>query len=148
LNRADRPSPLTGAYFWVPHPPSARIAWNLVTSHDLGVWDGISHREFWPHVLELLAAAWGKDAKVLKRRLRDHYTGFPRGRITRPKMGFLIVHGKDAPVSDWLGRILSRFRLSGFKVTPIFDEHERMLGDDLRAVQDALDVSLGLVKTV
>jgi hypothetical protein len=143
-----RPGPLTGAYYWVPSPATEGLGWELITCHHLRVWDGVSHREAWPYVLEPLAAAWGKDSKVLKRRLRDHYTGVPRGRVTHPRRGFLIVHGNDSPVPDWLDRIRSSFQLADVKPTPLFDEHERMLGEDLRAVQDALGVSLGLVKMV
>ena len=44
---------LTGAYFWVPRPQRGGVAWDLVTCHDLGVWDGVSHREFWPYVVAL-----------------------------------------------------------------------------------------------
>jgi len=74
-----RGNPRTGAYYWVPRPVPEGLTWNLVTCHDLNVWDGVSHGEFWPFVLEHLAAAWGKDAKLLKRLLRDHHTGLPRG---------------------------------------------------------------------
>lgn len=130
--------PLTGAYYWVPRPQPHGHAWDLVSCHDLGVWDGIPHREFWPHVLEHLAAAWGKDAVELKGRLRGHHTGLPRGRVVRPKSGYVVIHGDDAPMHDWLERVKSRFRLSGVEVTPEFTEHEMMLGEDQRELQDAL----------
>lgn len=136
--------PLTGAYYWFPRPHPEGPSWELLTCHDLGAWDGISHREFWPLVVEHLAAAWGKDAGPLKRRLLDRYTGLPRGRITHPKTGYLIIHGDDAPVADWRPRIKDRFRLRGVKVRPLFDEHERMLAGDPEAVEAALGLRLGL----
>jgi len=138
---------LTGAYYWLPNPRPNGIPWDLVTCHDLGVWDGVSHRQFWPTVLDFLATLWGKDPKVLKSRLRDHHTGLPRGRITHPQSGYLIIHGDDAPVPDWLKQIKERFRLSGASVSPEFTEHERMLGDDPRAVQAALGTLLNLKTT-
>lgn len=100
-------------------------------------------------MLEHLAAAWGKDAKSLKRRLRDHHTGLPRGRVVRPKSGHVVIHGDDAPaeVANWLNVVKARFRLTGFKVTPEFTEHEKMLGDDPMAVQTALGISLDLRTT-
>lgn len=141
--RPDRQHPLTGAYFWVPRPAPDGLAWNLTTCHDLGAWDGVSHREFWPYVLEHLAAVWDKDPVVLKHRLRDHHTGLPRGRITHTKSGYVIIHGDDAPVANWLKFVKVRFRLTQGNVTPEFTEHERMIGDDPRAVEKALGVSLG-----
>jgi hypothetical protein len=136
--------PLTGAYYWIPVPREAGHGWDLTTCHDLGVWDGISHREFWPFVLNLISKRWGKDPESLSRRLRDHHTGLPRGRIVHPKTGFILIHGDDAPLANWLELVKARFRLSGVKVTLEFTEHEKMLGDDPRAVEVALDVSLHL----
>ena len=125
------------------------MTWELVTCHDLGCWDGVSHREFWPSVLAHLAAAWGLDAGTLKHRLRDHHTGLPRGRIVRPTSGYVVIHGDDAPaaISDWLGQVKSRFQLLGVKVTPEFTEHEKMLADDPKAVQAALGRPLNLKTT-
>jgi hypothetical protein len=135
---------LTGAYYWFPRPTSAGYSWELVTCHDLDVWDAVSHREFWPAVLEHLATTWGKDPKVLYRRLFDHHTGLPRGRITHPKTGYVVIHGDDAPVGEWLQVVKVRFRLT--KVTPCYSEHERMIGGDPAAVQQALGVNLGLTR--
>lgn len=137
----DHASPLTGAYYWVPSPPSKGVAWNLKTCHDLGVSDGVSHREFWPHVLEVLADAWGKDAEPLKGCLSKHHTGLPRGRIVHRKSGCVIIHGDDAPVPDWLEMVKSRFRLTGVEAAPEFAEHETMQGDDSKRLQAALGVS-------
>jgi len=137
----DHASPLTGAYYWAPSPPSNGIVWNLKTCHDLKVLDGISHREFWPYVLEVLASTWGKDAEALKGCLSDHHTGLPRGRIVHRKSGYVIIHGDDAPVPDWLDLVKSRFRLTGVEAAPEFAEHETMQGDDPKRLQDALGVS-------
>lgn len=109
MSRSVRPSPLIGAYYWFPRPGLGGVTWELVTCHDLGVWDGVSHREFWPHVLKRLAAAWGLDFAALRRRLRDHHTGLPRGRITRPGSGYVVIHGNDAPPSGSLDLVKTRF---------------------------------------
>jgi hypothetical protein len=50
----------------------------------------------------------------------------------------LILHGKDAPVSDWLARVIRRFDLDRRSVRAVFDEHERMLPADRRLVAEAL----------
>lgn len=148
LNEPTRSGPhrdsLTGAFYWVPFPRPDGFVWELRTCHDLGAWDGVSHREWWPHVLEHLASAWGKDPVVLKRRLRDHHTGLPRGRITHPRPGYVIIHGDDAPVANWLKLVRLKFRLTQVEVNPEYTEHERMIGDDPRAVEKSLGVSLGL----
>jgi hypothetical protein len=148
MTQADIPGPLTGAYYWFPRPVPGGLAWELVTCHDLGVWDGISHRGFWPYVLEHLAAAWGKDDKVLERRLRDSHAGLPRGRVTHPKSGYAIIHGDDAPVASWLELVKARFRLTEVIATPEFTEHEGMIIDDLRALQEALGISFDGKRTV
>ncbi|WP_143206622.1 hypothetical protein [Singulisphaera sp. GP187] len=105
----------------------------------------MSHRQFWPTVLDFLATTWGNEPKVLRSRLRDHHTGLSRGRITHPKSGYLIIHGDDAPVSDWLEQVKERFRL--ISPTLCYTEHERMMGDDPQAVQLALGISLNLDTT-
>lgn len=142
-------SPLTGAYFWVPRPEQGGVAWDLVTCHDLNAWAAISHREFWPLILDVLAKNWNKDIRTLDRLLHDHHTGLPRGRVTHPKAGYVVIHGDDAPatVPDWLDLVKARFRLTGVKLTPEFTEHEKMLADDPKAVQAALGISLDLKTT-
>ena len=141
--------PLTGAYFWVPLPERGEVAWDLVTCHDLKAWSAISHREFWPLILEVLAKNWNLDLQTLDRLLHDHHTGLPRGRVTHPKSGYIVIHGDDAPavVPGWLELVKIRFRLTGVKVTPEYTEHEKMLGDDPKAVQAALGISLDLKTT-
>ena len=137
-------SKLTGAYYWCPRPSSGGFSWELVTCHDLDIWDAVSHREFWPAVLDYLAKTWGKDPNVLYRRLFDHHTGLPRGRITHPKSGYVVIHGDDAPVIDWLVQVKQKYRLT--EVTLCYTEHERMIGDDPVAVQKVLGLNLGLVE--
>jgi hypothetical protein len=136
---------LTGAYYWCPRPTSDGVTWDLVTCHDLKVWDAISHREFWPAVLEHLAKIWGKDPNLFYRQLFDHHTGLPRGRITHPKTGYVLIHGNDAPLDGWLQLVKERFRLTEF--TPLYTEHEGMLGDDPVAVEKTLGINLGLTKS-
>lgn len=136
--------PLTGAYYWVPSPAPEGVAWSLTTCHDLEIWDGISHREFWPHILEILADAWNKDAEALKRRLRDHHTGLPRGRVVHAKPDHAILHDNEAPAADWVEQVKSRFRLPEIPALVEYHALEKMSRDDFREVQKALGVSLPL----
>lgn len=142
------PLPLDGAYYWLPSPDEDRaIRWDLITCHDLGARDGVSHREFWPSVLEHLAPSWGFDPVSFRNHLADHYYALPRGRVTRPKGRHLILHGRDAPVPDWEPRIIDRFHLSGQKVRALSDDHERFLREDVLALEGVLGVDLGLLMT-
>jgi hypothetical protein len=136
--------PLTGAYFWVPRPKKDCIAWDLVACHDLEAWEAISHREFWPLILEVLVKNWNQDLRFLVHRLHDHHAGLPRGRITHPKSGYLVIHGDDAPLVNWLELVKVRFRLKAVEVSAEYTEHEEMLAQDLRAVQEVLGNSLDL----
>jgi hypothetical protein len=142
-------SPLTDAYVWVPRPEDSGVVWDLVTCHDLNVWDGVSHRKLWPQVLEHLAVVRGMDTKLLKYRLRDRHTGLPRGRIIHPESGYVVIHGDDAPATleDWLELVKVRFRLTVVEVTPELSEHQKMLADDPKAVQTVLGIPLDLKTT-
>jgi hypothetical protein len=135
--------PLDGAYYWLPVPiASTSIRWDLITCHDLGVWDGVSHREFWPSVLAHLAPTWGKTPEALRGLLGDHYYGLPRGRVSRPKGRYLLLHGKDSPVPDWEDRIIDRFCLAGRRVTVLHDEHETMIPGHRRLVEELLGIRI------
>ena len=89
-------------------------------------------------MVDRLAAAWGRDAGTLRRRLIDRYTGLPRGRVTRPGRTVLVLHGDDAPVADWREKLIQRYRLGGRPHRFLFDEHERMLPGDPQRVEEAL----------
>ncbi len=139
----DLKNPLTGAYFWVPRPMSGSIGWDLVTCHDLGVPDSLSHREIGPSVVDRLAARWGREPNEFQQRLRDHYYGLPRGRVTNPKAGCVILHGNDAPLADGLTLVRVRFRLSAVNARTLFVDDEQTRAMDVRAVEEALGLSLG-----
>jgi hypothetical protein len=79
-----RPRPLRGGYYWFPTPTVGGATWAVLTCHDLGFDAEVGHVDLWPAVVERLAAVWGRDARTLRRRLIDRYTGLPRGRVTRP----------------------------------------------------------------
>jgi hypothetical protein len=135
---------LTGAYFWVPRPKSDCIACDLVTCHDLEAWEAISHREFRPLILEVLAKNWTQDLRTMTHQLYDHYTGLPHGRIAHRKPGSLVIHGDDAPMANWLELVKGRFRLSAVSTFSEYTEREQMLAKDLKAVQEPLGNSLNL----
>jgi hypothetical protein len=127
-----------GGYYWFPSPLDGRTAWAVLTCHDLGFDAEVGHVDLWPAVVDHLAAAWGWDAGGLRRRLVGRYTGLPRGRVTRPGKSFLILHGDDAPVADWRGKLIESCGLGGRPHRFLFDEHERMLPGDPEGVEEAL----------
>ena len=134
----DPTHPLTGPYFWVPRPMSGGLGWDLTTCHDLGVPDSASHREFWPSVVDRLAALWGREPNEFQQRLRDHYYRLPRVRVTNPKAGCVILHGDDAPLADGLTLVRVGFRLSGVNARTLFVDGEQTRVTDVRAVEEAL----------
>jgi len=120
--------PFTGGYYWLPTPSPNGITWSIVTCRDLGCHSDAGHdADLWPRLMVQLARAWGKEAEVLKRRLAISYTGLPRGRVTRPKKVFLILHGNDSPAAKFEEMVIESFRLSGRKVRFLFDAHETQL---------------------
>ncbi len=140
-----RPRCAESRFYWLPEPTQlGQLSWVRLSCHELGVWDGISHREFWPFVLEHLAQVWGKDIEVFKRRLGDHYYALPQGRVTKPKGKYLILHGNDAPVPGSQGIIVDRFHLHGLQVRMPWDEHEQTLRDDVLALEEELGIDLDL----
>jgi hypothetical protein len=116
----------------------------LLPCHDLNVWDGISHRELWPSVLDDLKGLWDRAHEPLKRRLGDHYYALPRGRVTRPKGRYAILHGRDSPAPGLREIVFDRFRLHRFQVRTPRDGHERALRDDVLALEDVLGIGLSL----
>jgi hypothetical protein len=131
---------LCGGYYWFPGPNGETVTWEVLTCHELGFDAEVGHIDLWPSVLDRLATAWGKDKRLLRILMNNHYTGLPRGRVTRPKGTFLILHGRDAPVADWERRVIQRFDLDRRSVRAVFDEHERMLPGDRRKVNEVLGI--------
>ena len=136
--------PVTGAYYWVPVPADPGLHWVVYTSRDAGLDPDAGHTELWPCVLDRLAIAWGKDHRRLRHRLEDRYAGLPRGRVTLPSRSYLILHGRDAPLIEWLTVVASRFDLPPGRTRILYDEHERMIAGDPEAVERVLGVDLGL----
>ena len=57
---------------------------------------------------------------------------------------YLILHGRDAPLIEWLTVVASRFDLPPGRTRILYDEHERMIAGDPEAVERVLGVDLGL----
>jgi hypothetical protein len=109
--------PFRGGYYWFPVPSSGGIIWSVVSCRDLGCGADAGHdADLWPRLMAPLAAAWGKDAQILKKKLALSYTGLPRGRVTRPDKTYLVLHGKDSPVQRYEEMVVVSFRLTGRKV--------------------------------
>src|SRR5690242_4328870 len=121
----DLHKPLVGGYYWLPTPTQGGVAWAVLTCHDLSQGPEVGHVDLWPAVVDRLAFAWGREARTLRRLLSDRYTGLPRGRFTRPRRTYLVLHGDDAPVAHWREQLLAAFGLGGRSHQFLFDEHER-----------------------
>jgi hypothetical protein len=134
---------MTGGYYWLPAPNAGAISWTVANCWDLGCGPDAGHDvDLWPKVIDRLAVTWGRDGKSLKRRLNLHYTGLPRGRVTRPAKEFLILHGNDSPVPAWEILVIESFGLNSGCVKIIFDEHETKIPGHSQAVELSLGVRL------
>jgi hypothetical protein len=141
--RADesaRREPLSGGYYWFPTRDHGSVTWEVLTCHELGFDAEVGHIHLWPSALDRLSAALGQDPRVLRLLLGRHYTGLPRGRVTRPRGRFLVCHGNNAPVRDWLPRVIRRFDLDPRTVRDEFDEHETRLPEDRSRVDEVLGI--------
>ena len=136
--------PQSGAYWWVPKPDGS---WELDVYYDSDFKDNTMHDKMWRYVVDKLAVYWEKDQEKLLRRLKDNYTGLPRGRVGRAGK-WVVSHGDDAPVPNGIGKVLSAFNLISLekagKVMVAPDVHESMMVGDPEAVQKALGKDLGL----
>lgn len=133
---------LTGGYYWFPTRAGDTIDWSVLTCYDLGFNPDDGHFDMWPSVIDRLASVWRRDAVRLRRLLAVHCYGLPRGRITRPERRFLLLHGDDAPVADWLPRVLDRFNLNDRGVKLLYDEHEETFTKDRRVVNAEFGLSI------
>jgi hypothetical protein len=136
-------TPYRGGYYWLPTPSPEGITWSVVTCRDLGCGADAGHdADLWPRLMVPLAAAWGRDARILKRRLALSYTGLPRGRVTRFNRTFVVLHGKDSPVRGFEERVVASFRLTGRTVKFIFDEHETQISGHPQAFESSVGIRL------
>ena len=110
IEQSQGTKPYRGGYYWLPTPSPEGITWSVVTCRDLGCGADAGHdADLWPRLMIALAAAWGKDAQMLKRRLALSYTGLPRSRVTRSDKTFLVLHGQDSPVQGFEAMVIAEF---------------------------------------
>ncbi len=150
--------PQSGAYWWIPIPQAikhpidkTKITWDLITFYD-GDYPTTDHITMWPEALEYIALKWGKDPDALKNALDINYAALPRGRVSKVKLagdqsGYAILHGKDSPKD--LGGIVNAFNLRAImkanQLKIAYDDHERIMTDDLVQFQKAMGLpDLGL----
>lgn len=139
----ERPSTPTGGYYWVPTPVAGLIQWSVLTCHDLGFGPEAGHHEIWPSLIGHLARTWGREPGPLRDRLRYSCYGLPRGRIVRRDQELLLIHGDDAPVTDWLPRVVERFHLEAQAVGLVHDEDKETATEHRRAVNAEFGLSIG-----
>jgi hypothetical protein len=141
------PRSLTGGYYWLPAKVGNTVEWSVLSCHDLGFGPDEGHYDMWPSVIDRLATAWGRDPVQLRRRLAQHCYGLPRVRVTRPDRRYLLLHGADAPVADWLGRVVRRFHLDRRSLKLLSDEHEQTFSEDRRAINEEFGLSMVYPRT-
>jgi len=136
-HKLRRAEPQTGVYYWVPLPGGQ---WKMMSFFENHYGQAL-HDQIWRReVLPFLAHRW-KLNRSQTVTIRDVYAGLPRGRVTRVEEGYAHHHGGDAP-TDKLEMLVKREFGLAF-VQSMLDDHERMLLDDVRAVESVLG-NLGL----
>jgi hypothetical protein len=134
---------LTGGYYWFPNPDIGLVTWQVLSCHELGCDAEVGHVDLWTLVIDRLATAWRLNARLIKKHLQNSYSGMPRGRVTHVRNRFMIFYGNDAPVTDWVPMVVSTFDLDRRTVKVIFDEHERMLAEDRRRMNETFGLDTG-----
>jgi len=129
--------PQTGIYYWVPLPGGK---WDMLTFFD-SHYGNANHDQVWEReVVPYLTHVWKLNPSQAGM-IADAYAGVPRGRITRMQQGYAHHHGGDAPTGQSETVVKRAFGLPFVQSMP--DDHERMLQDDVNAVQSVLG-NLGL----
>jgi hypothetical protein len=142
-NSETRSVSLTGGYYWFPTPAIGLVTWQVLTCHDLCCDADVGHVDLWALVVDRLATAWPREGRLIRKSLNNNYTGLPRGRVTEMMNQFMIFHGDDSPVPAWVPMVVRKFDLNRRSVKVLFDEHERMLPEDRRLVNEALGLTAG-----
>jgi len=142
-------APQSGAYWWIPLKDGT---WDIECFYD-SQFDDTPHDQMWNiYVVERLATIWSKDPAWLKRVIGDNYTGLPRGRVNKVRIGdaigYTIVHGNDMPKGCTIAGVINAFNLRSAQragqVQVYTDDHETMIAGDPKRVQKALGIDLGL----
>jgi hypothetical protein len=90
---------LTGPYYWDCTGRKKR-SWTISLACEVCLGLETGHDEFWRLVLTRLAVERGRDTVAARRCPELYYTGLPRGRVTKLRRSYLIVHGDDTPIPD------------------------------------------------
>lgn len=131
--------PTEGIYYIIRLPKG----WELLTHRHDEFPEEWNHEEVWrADVAPMLARAWTKIVGVpsdkLTKQLEFHYTAFPRGRIGRDGVRWIVRHGNN--LAPFMG--ISRSRVERAFELPNaqweLDLHEQCLPEDAEAVQRIL----------
>jgi hypothetical protein len=125
-----------GVFYVVPHPKSG---WR-VFPYRYDEFPGESdHPEVWEDIVAPVISMWWsgqnpKRADKIEDAIKLHTYGFPRGRVQRIGIRYMVSHG-----NDWKGLVSKNmieraFGISG-KATWEFDSHEQVQEDDKKTVQ-------------
>lgn len=157
LKEDDTTEPQTGIFFWTPVIDGDKVTWRLETFFDsqfpAGGTKELDHATIWSKWANTIL---GKNESDAPPSIAHKYSGLPRGRVTfhiTRKFGsrlkeYLVLHGNDAPLPAAKANklIASEFKLLEACWKYTFDDHERMLRDDVVAIQRYLGRDLGLLK--
>ena len=130
--------PKTGVYWWCP----AKDSWRLSVFFDEEFDGAALHKEIWEKWCSTLL---NKNDNKAPHDVSQAYHGLPRGRISKDKHGWMILHGDDTPLRDGLEYVANRFYLPKGKFRAVYDPHEIMHNEDIALVQQFIGRDLGLL---
>ncbi|MDP0501880.1 MAG: hypothetical protein Q7P63_17435 [Verrucomicrobiota bacterium JB022] len=132
----------SGAWYLVRTPEGWR-AWT-VRQDEVGGEEDTGHYMIWPGMAKALAQGWsaelGKPSGELGRQLLDYPCAFPRGRVVVSSGVATVYSGLEPQVDAMRSAIEAAFGSTGHAHWQ-WDEHERVISEDKRAVQELLRLS-------
>jgi hypothetical protein len=140
--------PQTGIYFWIPLASGWRLESFFDSQFPSSRGLDLDHTTIWKKWASTMLRL---DDPAATRSISHCYSGLPRGCVTKGIMKrgapakYLILHGNDSPVRSAAKLIASRFNLPSDSWVFEYDDHERMLRDDVKTIQRFLGRDLGLL---
>jgi len=141
MNKKSFEHPEIGAFYLVPDPKTGK--YTITSAYDKPGKDS-THFFLWAEVVKILKQRF-KKAKIDK--IKDSYTGIPRGRVSMTlKNTVVVLHGDDFPLVEYKSDIMSEYKLhdthSIGKLSWAFEPHESMGSAEKGLVEDTLGIEI------
>jgi hypothetical protein len=131
--------PFIGSYYWLPTMDNRWILDNYFYQN----YGDTRHERVWNmFVIPYLSELWDFDIKSMRRKLKDCFTGLPRGMVSKNEEGkFVIYHGGDFIKRGWENKILKTFNIKKKAYEFVIVDHMRTTSKDEMVVRNTLSIS-------